>query len=88
MTLRWLRVPPTEAGRIVASCLDRSEIDHDLINLLTKRREEIGRQREDLDRLELELLDLDLSLGAGSRARSRLNEAPILDLVPIRALFV
>ena len=60
------------------------EIDGDLAPLLAEQRNAIGRQRDDLDRLEGELLDLELTVAAAGRAKHR--EYPMAE--PIRVLFV
>ena len=88
VTLRRLGVAADEAGRIAAAYLDRAAIEVDLVGLVVKKREEIGRQRNDLDRLEGELLDLELTLGAAGRARASRTDATAIASDPIRVLFV
>ena len=83
VALRRLRLAPVDAGRLAALCLERGAVDRDLAPVLAEQRAAIGRQREDLDRLEGELLDLEMTVAAAGRAA---RKEPVV--TPIRVLFV
>ena len=83
VALRRLGLAPVEAGRLAALCLEHGAIDRDLAPVLAEQRAAIGRQREDLDRLEGELLDLEMTVAAAGRAA---RKEPVV--TPIRVLFV
>ena len=85
LALRRLGLPPVEAGRLAALCLERGAVDLDLAPLLADQRAAIGRQRADLDRLEGELLDLEMTIAAAGRVHSRRRP---MSAEPIRVLFV
>jgi arsenate reductase (thioredoxin) len=84
VSLRRLGLPPVDAGRLAALCLERGSVDLDLAPLLADQRVAIARQRDELDRLEAELLDLELTIEAAGRAG---RPVPVPDS-PIRVLFV
>lgn len=86
VALRRLGLPPVEAGRLAALCIDRDEVDLDLAPLLAGQRAAIERQRADLDRVDSELTDLELTIAAAGRARRSLEER--MSAEPIRVLFV
>jgi arsenate reductase len=81
-----LGLPPVEAGRLAALCVDRGEVDLDLAPLIASQRTAIERQRADLDRVDAELTDLELTIAAAGRARRSLEEN--MSAAPIRVLFV
>jgi arsenate reductase len=87
VALRRLGLAPLDAGRIAALCVERGEIDLDLLPLISGQREAIERQRDDLDRLESELTDLELTIQAAGRARLS-SEGIAVSADPIRVLFV
>jgi arsenate reductase (thioredoxin) len=87
VALRRLGLAPVDAGRIAALCLERGEIDADLMPLIAGQRDAIQSQRADLDRLESELTDLELTIQAAGRAR-RSSEGIAVSADPIRVLFV
>ena len=87
VALRRLGLAPVDAGRLATVCVERGEIDRDLMPLIASQREAIGRQRADLDRLDSELTDLELTIAAAGRAS--LDQGPnSLAADPIRVLFV
>jgi arsenate reductase len=86
VALRRLGLPPVEAGRLAALCVDRGEVDLDLAPLIASQRTAIERQRADLDRVDAELTDLELTIAAAGRARRSLEEN--MSAAPIRVLFV
>lgn len=83
VALRRLGVDPAAAGRLATRCLDRGEIEADLVPVLAAQRAAIRRQRDDLDRLEGELTDLEMTIAAAGRA-TRME----VSMTPIRVLFV
>ena len=87
VALRRLGLAPVDAGRIASLCLERGEIDADLMPLIAGQRDAIQSQRADLDRLESELTDLELTIQAAGRAR-RTSEDNAVSADPIRVLFV
>lgn len=87
VSLRRLGVGPEDAGRLARLCLERGEIDRDLLPMLVQQRGAIARQRADLDRLESELDDLEGTIAAAGRARRR-ERSPMDHPSPIRVLFV
>ena len=87
VSLRRLGLGPEDAGRMARLCLERGQIDRDLVPLLAAQRAAIARQRDDLDRLDGELVDLEETLAAAGRSQSRRKEHPMSDS-PIRVLFV
>jgi arsenate reductase len=84
VALRRLGLRPGDAGRLAHLCLEHGEIDADLGPMLAGQRAAIGRQREELDRLEGELIDLEMTMAAAGRARRE----PTMSESPIRVLFV
>jgi arsenate reductase len=86
VALRRLGLPPVEAGRLAALCIDRGQVDLDLAPLIASQRAAIERQRADLDRVDAELTDLELTIAAAGRARRSLEES--MSAAPIRVLFV
>jgi arsenate reductase len=87
VALRRLGLAPVDAGRLATLCIERGEIDRDLMPMIASQRQAIERQRADLDRLEAELTDLELTVAAAGRASlERGQTAPTTD--PIRVLFV
>ena len=87
VSLRRLGLGPEDAGRMARLCLERGEVDRDLLPLLAAQRAAIARQRDDLDRLDAELVDLEETMAAAGRAQTRRKEHPMSDS-PIRVLFV
>ncbi len=87
VSLRRLGLGPEDAGRMARLCLERGEVDHDLVPLIAGQRAAIARQRDDLDRLDGELIDLEATIAAAGRARGRRKERPMPE-EPIRVLFV
>ena|ERR1035437_7478937 len=87
VALRRLGLRPVEAGRLAATCVDRSEVDIDLVPLIAGQRSAVERQRADLDRLDSELTDLELTIEAAGRAR-RSQEMPAMPSASIRVLFI
>ncbi len=87
VSLRRLGLGPEDAGRMARLCLERGEIDRDLLPLLAAQRTAIARQRDDLERLDAELVDLEETMAAGARAQARGKERPMSNS-PIRVLFV
>ena len=87
VSLRRLGLGPEDAGRMARLCLERREIDRDLVPLIAEQRAAIARQRDDLDRLDGELVDLEATIAAAGRARGRTKERPMSE-TPIRVLFV
>ena len=87
VALRRLGLAPVDAGRLATVCVERGEIDRDLMPLIASQREAIERQRADLDRLDSELTDLELTIAAAGRANlDRGDTSSSAD--PIRVLFV
>ena len=86
VALRRLGLAPVDAGRIATLCLDRGEVDLDLVPILAEQRAAIERQRSDLDRLDAELTDLELTIAAAGRARENRKDEKMTE--PIRVLFV
>jgi arsenate reductase len=86
VALRRLGLPPVEAGRLAALCIDRGEVDLDLAPLIANQRAAMEWQRADLDRVDAELTDLELTIAAAGRARRSLEES--MSAAPIRVLFV
>ncbi len=68
-------------------CLERGEVDRDLVPLIAGQRAAIARQRDDLDRLDGELIDLEATIATASRTRGRRKDRPVSE-APIRVLFV
>ncbi len=87
VALRRLGLAPIDAGRLAAVCVERGEIDRDLVPLIAAQREAIERQRADLDRLDSELTDLELTIQAAGRANAE-GQSGAVDADPIRVLFV
>jgi len=87
VALRRLGLGPLDAGRLARLCLERGDIDADLLPLIVEQRAAIERQRAELDRLDAELTDLDLTVRAAGRARHA-REATSMSSGPIRVLFV
>jgi arsenate reductase len=87
VSLRRLGLGPEDAGRLAHLCLERGEVDRDLLPLLVAQRDAISRQRADLDRLEGELLDLEATVAAAGRVRGQ-RGGKSMDPAPIRVLFV
>ncbi len=87
VALRRLGLGPLDAGRMARLCLERGELDADLVPLIAEQRAAIVRQRAELDRLDAELTDLDLTVRAAGRAR-RTQEGSPMSNGPIRVLFV
>jgi arsenate reductase (thioredoxin) len=85
VALRRLGLTPEQAGRLARLCLERGPAGSDMTALLAGQREEIARQRRDLDRLEAELLDLEDTVAATGRATL---EAALMPAEPVRVLFV
>jgi arsenate reductase len=85
VSLRRLGLGPEDAGRIARLCIERGEIDRDLIPLLSQQRIAIAHQRNELDRLDSELTDLELTVAAAGRAA---RKDPKVSDSPIRVLFV
>jgi arsenate reductase len=87
VALRRLGLAPVDAGRLATLCVERGEIDRDLIPMIASQRTAIERQRADLDRLDSELTDLELTIAAAGRASvDRRGTPPAAE--PIRVLFV
>jgi arsenate reductase len=87
VALRRLGLAPVDAGRLATLCIERGEIDRDLVPMIASQRQAIERQRTELDRLEAELTDLELTVAAAGRASlERRRTAPTTG--PIRVLFV
>jgi arsenate reductase (thioredoxin) len=87
VALRRLGLAPVDAGRLATVCLERGEIDRDLMPLIANQREAIERQRADLDRLDSEITDLELTVAAAGRASlDKASNSSAAD--PIRVLFV
>ncbi len=87
VSLRRLGLGPEDAGRMARLCLERGEVDRDLVPIIAAQRAAIARQREDLDRLDGELIDLESTIAAAGRARGRRKDRAMTDS-PIRVLFV
>lgn len=85
VALRRLGLTPSAAGRVAALCIERGEIDRDLVPLISSQRAAIERQRADLDRLDSELTDLEETIRAAGRVA---NTTASLPAAPIRVLFV
>ena len=87
VALRRLGLAPVDAGRLATLCVERGEIDRDLMPMIASQREAIERQRADLDRLDSELTDLELTIAAAGRASlDKVGTSSAAD--PIRVLFV
>jgi arsenate reductase len=87
VALRRLGLAPVDAGRLATLCVERGEIDRDLMPMIASQREAIERQRTDLDRLDSELTDLELTIAAAGRASlDKVGTSSAAD--PIRVLFV
>ncbi len=84
VALRRLGLPPQDAGRLAALCVERGAPDLDLAPLIAAQRATIAARREELDRLEAELADLEETIAAAGRAT---GDATMSDR-PIRVLFV
>ncbi|MGD0018988.1 MAG: MerR family transcriptional regulator [Candidatus Limnocylindrales bacterium] len=87
VALRRLGLAPADAGRLAALCMERGEVDLDLVPLIATQRAAMERQRSDLDRLDSELTDLETTIQAAGRAR-RSSEDNAMSVEPIRVLFV
>ena len=87
VALRRLGLAPVDAGRLAALCIERGEIDRDLMPLISGQRAAIERQRADLDRLDSELTDLETTIQAAGRARHA-SDRVVTSAEPIRVLFV
>lgn len=85
LTLRRLGLSPVDAGRIAERCIEGGSVDADLAATLADQRHVIGRQRAELERLEIELQDLETTVSAAIRAGSRIDPQPV---APISTLFV
>lgn len=85
LTLRRLGLSPTDAGAIAARCIDGGILDEELAPTLAGQRTAIGRQRAELERLEIELSDLETTVAAAMRIR---RPEPGRPLPPIATLFV
>ena len=79
LTLRRLGLSPLDAGRLAERCIEGGALDGDLAATLAGQRRAIGRQRAELERLEVELVDLETTIVAASKTRGR--AAP-----PVRAI--
>jgi arsenate reductase (thioredoxin) len=86
VSLRRLGLGPEDAGRMARLCIERGEVDRDLVPLIAGQRAAIARQRDDLDRLDGELIDLEATIAAVGRVRGR-STSPMQE-TPIRVLFV
>jgi arsenate reductase len=71
LTLRRLGLSPLDAGRLAERCVDGGALDGELADELAAQRRAIGRQRAELERLEIELGDLEKTIAAGLRAGGR-----------------
>ena len=87
VALRRLGLTPADAGRLATLCVERGELDRDLMPLISGQRAAIERQRADLDRLDAELTDLETTIQAAGRA-AQSSERPGAPADPIRVLFV
>jgi arsenate reductase len=87
VALRRLGLAPVDAGRLAALCIERGEMDRDLMPLISGQRAAIERQRADLDRLDSELTDLETTIQAAGRARHA-SDRVVTSAEPIRVLFV
>ena len=85
VALRRLGLSPVDAGRLAGLCMERGEVDLDLVPLIANQRASIERQRADLDRVDAQLTDLELTIAAAGRARRSQEKAMT---APIRVLFV
>jgi arsenate reductase len=85
LTLRRLGLSPLDAGRLAERCVEGGALDDDLASTLAGRRRAIGRQRAELERLEIELGDLETTIAAAIRAGGRRPAPP---LKSISTLFV
>ena len=85
VALRRLGLAPVDAGRLAGLCMERGEVDLDLVPLIASQRASIERQRADLDRVDAQLTDLELTIAAAGRARRSQEKAMT---APIRVLFV
>lgn len=88
VSLRRLGLPPVEAGRLAALCVAHGTVDLDLVPFIAEQRAAIGRQRDDLDRLEAELTDLELTIDAAARHRATREAPAAMSDAPLRVLFV
>jgi arsenate reductase len=88
VSLRRIGLGPEDAGRMARLCLERGELDRDLMPLIAEQRGKIARQRDDLDRLDGELTDLESTITAAGRARLTRRPPPMTSDAPIRVLFV
>jgi arsenate reductase len=87
LSLRRLGLGPEDAGRLARLCLEHGTVDVDLAPVIAQQREAIGRQRDDLDRLEAELIDLEETIAAAGQHQAARKESSVSD-IPIRVLFV
>jgi arsenate reductase len=85
VSLRRLGLGPEDAGRMARLCMERGAVDRDLLPLLRSHREEVARQRVELDRLDAELTDLEDTIAAAGRAA---RQEGSMANAPIRVLFV
>jgi arsenate reductase len=87
VALRRLGLGPADAGRLATLCMERGELDRDLMPLVSGQRAAIERQRADLDRLDSELTDLETTIhAAGVAAHSGTGDG--MSVEPIRVIFV
>jgi arsenate reductase len=86
--LRQLGLEPAEAGRLARICLDREDLDPELVTLLASQRIAIARRRDDLDRLEGALFDVESTVAAVDRLQQARADVPSVTDSPIRVLFV
>jgi arsenate reductase (thioredoxin) len=85
LTLRRLGLKPVEAGHLAERCLQGGALDGELARTLEAQRRAIGRQRAELERLEVQLGDLETTVAAAIRAGGR-RTTPTTK--PISTLFV
>jgi arsenate reductase len=85
LTLRRLGLSPIDAGRLAERCVEGGALDGELAGELAAQRRAIGRQRAELERLEIELGDLETTIAAAMRGGGRRG---VPSVKPISTLFV